>query len=157
MWPASAPHAKAVAQGLLCGAPSLAQAPAVIPAKGANGGTLLRRQTLEYKTVCCVCNRTLFILNHGHSRRRNDTMPGKSTRNIKQSFEDFDTDLTCSTGKDLAPVLFLSHGTTMLLGEDSRIRDYWRKLGKDALSHGVKGIIIMVCSRESGFTWPQTD
>ncbi|KAI8938468.1 hypothetical protein NX059_004360 [Plenodomus lindquistii] len=44
---------------------------------------------------------------------------------------------------DLAPVLFLSHGTTMLLGEDSRIRDYWRKLGRDALKHHVKGIIIM--------------
>jgi hypothetical protein len=32
----------------------------------------------------------------------------------------------------------------MLLGEDSRIRDYWRKLGQDALRHGVKGVIIMV-------------
>ncbi|KAK5064584.1 hypothetical protein LTR84_000417 [Exophiala bonariae] len=31
----------------------------------------------------------------------------------------------------------------MLLGEDSRVRDYWRKLGQDALNHGVKGIIIM--------------
>ncbi|KAJ4983413.1 aromatic ring-opening dioxygenase family protein [Stagonosporopsis vannaccii] len=31
----------------------------------------------------------------------------------------------------------------MLLGEDSKIRDYWRKIGRDALHHGVKGIIIM--------------
>lgn len=45
---------------------------------------------------------------------------------------------------ELAPVLFLSHGTTMLLGEDSKIRDYWTKLGRDALKHGVRGIIIMV-------------
>lgn len=54
---------------------------------------------------------------------------------------------------DLAPVHFLSHGTTMLLGEDSKIRDYWRKLGRDALKHGVKGIIIMVRS-EMVFNYP---
>lgn len=47
-------------------------------------------------------------------------------------------------GADLAPVHFLSHGTAALLQEDSRVRDYWRKLGKDALSHGIKGIIVMV-------------
>lgn len=40
----------------------------------------------------------------------------------------------------------------MLLGEDSRIRDYWRKLGKDALDHGVKGVIIMVCTRRCTLT-----
>ncbi|KAH7384680.1 Extradiol ring-cleavage dioxygenase, class III enzyme, subunit B [Pyrenochaeta sp. MPI-SDFR-AT-0127] len=44
---------------------------------------------------------------------------------------------------ELAPVHFLSHGTTMLLGEDSKIRDYWRKIGRDALNHGIKGVIIM--------------
>ncbi|KAF2014101.1 LigB subunit of an aromatic-ring-opening dioxygenase LigAB [Aaosphaeria arxii CBS 175.79] len=44
---------------------------------------------------------------------------------------------------DLAPVHFLSHGTTMLLGEDSRIRDFWTKLGRDALRHDVRGVIIM--------------
>ncbi|KAL2811537.1 Extradiol ring-cleavage dioxygenase, class III enzyme, subunit B [Aspergillus granulosus] len=43
----------------------------------------------------------------------------------------------------MAPVLFLSHGTTMMLGTDSRTRDYWAALGRDALAHGVKGIIIM--------------
>jgi ABC-type dipeptide/oligopeptide/nickel transport system permease subunit len=45
----------------------------------------------------------------------------------------------------MAPVLFLSHGTTMMLGTDSRTRDYWAALGRDALVHGVKGVIIMVC------------
>ncbi|KAJ0419696.1 Extradiol ring-cleavage dioxygenase, class III enzyme, subunit B [Aspergillus carlsbadensis] len=44
---------------------------------------------------------------------------------------------------ELAPVLFLSHGTAALLQEDSRVRDYWKKLGLDALDHGVKGVIIM--------------
>ncbi|KAI8671844.1 putative aromatic ring-opening dioxygenase family protein [Fusarium keratoplasticum] len=44
---------------------------------------------------------------------------------------------------DLPPVHFLSHGTTMLLGEDSRVRDYWRKIGQDALNHGIKGVILM--------------
>ncbi|KAH7110265.1 aromatic ring-opening dioxygenase family protein [Dactylonectria macrodidyma] len=46
-------------------------------------------------------------------------------------------------GTELPPVHFLSHGTTMLLGEDSRVRDYWRKIGQDALDHGVKGVVIM--------------
>lgn len=32
----------------------------------------------------------------------------------------------------------------MLLGEDSRVRDYWRKIGQDALNHGIKGVILMV-------------
>ncbi|KAF3385081.1 Extradiol ring-cleavage dioxygenase [Penicillium rolfsii] len=44
---------------------------------------------------------------------------------------------------ELAPVFFLSHGTAALLQEDSRVRDYWKKLGQDALDHGVKGVIIM--------------
>ncbi|KAL2783283.1 Extradiol ring-cleavage dioxygenase, class III enzyme, subunit B [Aspergillus keveii] len=44
---------------------------------------------------------------------------------------------------ELAPVLFLSHGTAALLQEDSGVRDYWKKLGQDALDHGVKGVIIM--------------
>jgi hypothetical protein len=48
------------------------------------------------------------------------------------------------TMAELPPVLFLSHGTTMMLGENSRVRDYWRKLGDDALRHGVKGVVIMV-------------
>jgi aromatic ring-opening dioxygenase catalytic subunit (LigB family) len=47
--------------------------------------------------------------------------------------------------EELAPVHFLSHGTAALLQEDSRVRDYWKKIGQDALNHGVKGVIIMVC------------
>ncbi|UPK99353.1 hypothetical protein LCI18_010288 [Fusarium solani-melongenae] len=44
---------------------------------------------------------------------------------------------------NLAPVHFLSHGTTMVLGERSNIADYWEKIGQEAVNHGVNGIIIM--------------
>ncbi|EMC98759.1 hypothetical protein BAUCODRAFT_154495 [Baudoinia panamericana UAMH 10762] len=43
----------------------------------------------------------------------------------------------------LAPVHFISHGTASLIHEPSRVKDYWKKLGQDALDHGVKGVIIM--------------
>lgn len=32
----------------------------------------------------------------------------------------------------------------MLLGEDSLVLDYWRKIGRDAVDHGIKGVILMV-------------
>ncbi len=44
------------------------------------------------------------------------------------------------------PVLLLSHGTTMLSGERSQIRDYWKSQGDKALEYGIKGVIIMVSS-----------
>ncbi|THW85479.1 LigB subunit of an aromatic-ring-opening dioxygenase LigAB [Aureobasidium pullulans] len=42
-----------------------------------------------------------------------------------------------------APVYFLSHGTAFLLQNDSRVRDYWRKIGQEALDNGCKGVIMM--------------
>ena len=32
----------------------------------------------------------------------------------------------------------------MMLGEESESADYWKKCGDEALSHNIKGIIIMV-------------
>lgn len=43
------------------------------------------------------------------------------------------------------PVLLFSHGTTLLTGEQSHIRDYWQQHGEKALTYGIKGVIIMVC------------
>ncbi|KAL4927330.1 DODA-type extradiol aromatic ring-opening family dioxygenase [Aspergillus undulatus] len=43
----------------------------------------------------------------------------------------------------LAPVHFFSHGSTMMLGEESSSADYWRKCGAEALANGIKGVIIM--------------
>ncbi|CAK7221484.1 hypothetical protein SBRCBS47491_004541 [Sporothrix bragantina] len=48
-----------------------------------------------------------------------------------------------AASQPLAPTLFLSHGTAALLQERSLVKDYWKHLGKEALDHGVKGIIIM--------------
>ncbi|KAL4865533.1 hypothetical protein BDV12DRAFT_211026 [Aspergillus spectabilis] len=43
----------------------------------------------------------------------------------------------------LTPVHFFSHGSTMMLGEESSSADYWRKCGTEALARGIKGVIIM--------------
>lgn len=44
----------------------------------------------------------------------------------------------------LTPVHFFSHGSTMMLGEDSESADYWKKCGDEALAQGIKGVVIMV-------------
>ncbi|KAJ5462161.1 Extradiol ring-cleavage dioxygenaseclass III enzymesubunit B, partial [Penicillium desertorum] len=41
------------------------------------------------------------------------------------------------------PVHFFSHGSTMMLGEESSSATYWKKCGDEALEHGIKGIVIM--------------
>ncbi|THZ04496.1 LigB subunit of an aromatic-ring-opening dioxygenase LigAB [Aureobasidium pullulans] len=43
----------------------------------------------------------------------------------------------------LTPVHFFSHGSTMMLGEESTSADYWKKCGDDALAHGIKGVVMM--------------
>ncbi|KAG9967185.1 LigB subunit of an aromatic-ring-opening dioxygenase LigAB, partial [Aureobasidium melanogenum] len=43
----------------------------------------------------------------------------------------------------LTPVHFFSHGSTMMLGEESTSADYWKKCGDEALAHGIKGVIMM--------------
>lgn len=42
------------------------------------------------------------------------------------------------------PVHFFSHGSTMMLGEESESADYWKKCGDEALANGIKGVIMMV-------------
>lgn len=41
------------------------------------------------------------------------------------------------------PVLFFSHGSTMMLGEESTSADFWYKCGRDAENHGFKNIVLM--------------
>jgi hypothetical protein len=41
------------------------------------------------------------------------------------------------------PVLLLSHGTTLLTGDENHIREYWVRHGECALRYGIKGVIIM--------------
>jgi aromatic ring-opening dioxygenase catalytic subunit (LigB family) len=42
------------------------------------------------------------------------------------------------------PVHFFSHGSTMMLGEESQSATYWKKCGDEALANGVKHVVIMV-------------
>lgn len=44
----------------------------------------------------------------------------------------------------LAPVHFFSHGSTMMLGEESSSASYWKKCGDGALANGVKHVVMMV-------------
>ena len=41
------------------------------------------------------------------------------------------------------PIHFFSHGSTMMLGEESGSADYWKACGDEALKNGIKGIIMM--------------
>lgn len=41
------------------------------------------------------------------------------------------------------PVHFFSHGSTMMLGEESSSASYWKACGDDALAHGIKGVVMM--------------
>lgn len=43
----------------------------------------------------------------------------------------------------ITPVHFFSHGSTMMLGEESESAEYWKKCGDEALANGIKGVIMM--------------
>ncbi|EJT82345.1 aromatic ring-opening dioxygenase [Gaeumannomyces tritici R3-111a-1] len=43
----------------------------------------------------------------------------------------------------LTPVFFFSHGSTMMLGEESESATFWKKAGDEALARGIKGVIMM--------------
>ncbi|KAM0753459.1 LigB subunit of an aromatic-ring-opening dioxygenase LigAB [Meredithblackwellia eburnea MCA 4105] len=45
--------------------------------------------------------------------------------------------------KSPTPVIMCSHGSTMMLGEDSGPGRYWESVGKEAMKRGVKGVIFM--------------
>ncbi|KAJ4286849.1 hypothetical protein N0V90_013102 [Kalmusia sp. IMI 367209] len=41
------------------------------------------------------------------------------------------------------PVHFFSHGSTMMLGEESASAGYWKQCGDDSLANNIKGVIMM--------------
>ncbi|KAF2728092.1 LigB subunit of an aromatic-ring-opening dioxygenase LigAB [Polyplosphaeria fusca] len=43
----------------------------------------------------------------------------------------------------LTPVHFFSHGSTMMLGEESASATYWKKCGDAALANNIKGVVMM--------------
>ncbi|KAF9733975.1 hypothetical protein PMIN06_011405 [Paraphaeosphaeria minitans] len=43
----------------------------------------------------------------------------------------------------LPPVHFFSHGSTMMLGEESKSATYWKQCGDEALAHNIKGVVMM--------------
>lgn len=44
----------------------------------------------------------------------------------------------------LSPVHLFSHGSTMMLGEDSASARYWERCGEEALAHGIEHVVMMV-------------
>jgi hypothetical protein len=44
---------------------------------------------------------------------------------------------------DPTPVFFFSHGSTMMLGEESESASYWESVGNEALRRGIKTIVMM--------------
>lgn len=51
---------------------------------------------------------------------------------------------TTSAPIGLAPVHFFSHGSTAMLGKDSKSADHWKACGDIALENGIKHVVIMV-------------
>ena len=51
----------------------------------------------------------------------------------------------------LSPVHLFSHGSTMMLGEDSASARYWEKCGEEALAHGIEHVVIMVTATNSKY------
>jgi aromatic ring-opening dioxygenase catalytic subunit (LigB family) len=49
-----------------------------------------------------------------------------------------------SPNSAITPVYFFSHGSTMMLGEESQSATYWKKAGDEALANNIKGVIMMV-------------
>lgn len=45
---------------------------------------------------------------------------------------------------NLSPVHIFSHGSTMMLGEDSASARYWERMGEEALNNGVEHVVMMV-------------
>ncbi|KAH8597357.1 extradiol ring-cleavage dioxygenase class iii protein-like protein subunit B [Bisporella sp. PMI_857] len=45
--------------------------------------------------------------------------------------------------KGLTPVHFFSHGSTMMLGEESESANYWKACGDAALANGIEHVIMM--------------
>ncbi len=43
------------------------------------------------------------------------------------------------------PMIFVSHGSTMMAGEQCVVSEDWQETGRQAELRGVKGIVIMVC------------
>ncbi|KAM3079824.1 hypothetical protein ACMFMF_003244 [Clarireedia jacksonii] len=59
----------------------------------------------------------------------------------------------------LTPVHFFSHGSTMMLGEESASATYWKKCGDEALANGIQHVVMMV-SFQTGVlpcVWYQAD
>lgn len=44
---------------------------------------------------------------------------------------------------DPTPVFFFSHGTTMMLGEESQPAEFWKTVGDEAHRRGIKSIVMM--------------
>ena len=41
------------------------------------------------------------------------------------------------------PVFFMSHGSTMMLGEESAPADFWLSVGEEAIRRGIEGVVLM--------------
>ena len=49
----------------------------------------------------------------------------------------------------MAPVHLFSHGSTMMLGEESASASYWEKCGDEALANGIEHVVMMASNPPS--------
>ncbi|KAM7201472.1 hypothetical protein V8F33_003296 [Rhypophila sp. PSN 637] len=65
---------------------------------------------------------------------------------VRPSNEDvgfFEAGFLLAAGLNLTPVHLFSHGSTMMLGEESASASYWAKCGREALANGVEHVVMM--------------
>lgn len=46
--------------------------------------------------------------------------------------------------KTPTPLVFVSHGSTMMMAEESMVTKDWQDVGRRAELRGIKGVVIMV-------------
>ncbi|KAK4219450.1 Extradiol ring-cleavage dioxygenase, class III enzyme, subunit B [Rhypophila decipiens] len=78
------------------------------------------------------------LFNHLTNNSQNPT-PQQNSHNEKNG------DDQAATAKKnlLTPVHLFSHGSTMMLGEESASASYWAKCGREALANGVEHVVMM--------------
>ncbi|KAM7199235.1 hypothetical protein V8F20_005837 [Naviculisporaceae sp. PSN 640] len=99
-----------------------------------------------------LSNRTTERAGPTRKKNRKQELRALATRPLKPVIRPnnadvgfFESALLLAAGltKKMTPVHLFSHGSTMMLGEESASASYWEKCGREALANGVEHIVMM--------------
>jgi len=100
-----------------------------------------RRNDLQCETERCLC-RTTYLHGSSIGIPSHDIFNSCSLARLQSHTLDRTTTMAPQT--PLTPVHFFSHGSTMMLGEESQSATYWKECGDVALSNGIEHVVMMV-------------